>query len=982
MTATLPTMHEHRTGDLLRAAGSTVTLVTFIAGVPITLIALAPTYLPDTLPTWGQVPTLLVSPDDGSLLFAVLGLVAWCAWGAFTLSTIVEIGAGLRDAQAPHLPLLGGLQHTAARLLASAGILLALATTNVAHAPAAHATTATIADRPTLSPALAMAGPATTASHFESPAVTEPAPAPVLPVVTVKRGDTLWSLAEQHLGAGVRYTEIRDLNAGRTQPDGRTLRDADWILPGWQLLLPVDATLESAPHQAAVAAQATAADTVTVQPGDTLWDIAAQHLGDGHLYTELVDLNRDRPQPGGQALHDPNVIEPGWVLQLPTTTSPLTPAPPSAVTATTREAPAPLTSILQTSPIPPLDDTAHDDEPRIPAPAQAPLQNTVAEPLATITGTSDDSIPRPVWFAGLTALAAAGVAGELTRRRHLQQRARRLGQHIPLPDRASSAAQTEATLRGAAPPMSIAMITSALANLSCRCFDAERELPDLAALLIDQTTLTLLLTDDDPDPVAPFTATNPTTWTAETSDLADDPTIDDADRCDPYPLLVTAGHTSTGTLVINLEAAGTLSITGNDDIADDILRALVVECATSDLSGQLCVCLTDDDSLAALAPAFEAHRLRVITTPAERSITTDSIGRCLAEQGLDDTLQARGDRQAPDTWLPTTFVERAVTGELGVPWTGTALITRESNEGAWTIRANDDGTAALNPLQITFQPQRLSTDHLADLHTLLAVSIPPTNLAQEPATTAADDIATLRNAHGSATRSDPTRAHVMIRVLGPIEIDGLPPGIGTLSPRMTELLVYLALHGPATGADLDDTLWNGARISAGTRNALVYRTRRHVGVDVLPLLAEDGLYRLGPGATTDWREFQHLLGNEHAEPELLGEALDLVRDRPFRGISGAEYAWADYDIQQMTSAIADAATVLARIQHDAGRDREALSTAMRGLRVAAFSDALQDLALTATGSGAGDADAALLRSRFNLLLGELDPGIYISGNEL
>ena len=60
-----------------------------------------------------------------------------------------------------------------------------------------------------------------------------------LAVVTVQTGDTLWSLAEEHLGDGARYAEIARLNYGRPQPDGQTLTSAHWIRPGWTLTLPI-----------------------------------------------------------------------------------------------------------------------------------------------------------------------------------------------------------------------------------------------------------------------------------------------------------------------------------------------------------------------------------------------------------------------------------------------------------------------------------------------------------------------------------------------------------------------------------------------------------------------------------------------------------------------------------------------------------------------------------------------------------------------
>ena len=59
-----------------------------------------------------------------------------------------------------------------------------------------------------------------------------------------------------------------------------------------------------------------------VVTGDNLWDIAGRYLGDGERWHEIFALNQGRPQPDGQELTDPDLIEPGWVLRLP-------PAPPA-----------------------------------------------------------------------------------------------------------------------------------------------------------------------------------------------------------------------------------------------------------------------------------------------------------------------------------------------------------------------------------------------------------------------------------------------------------------------------------------------------------------------------------------------------------------------------------------------------------------------------------------------------------------------------
>lgn len=127
----------------------------------------------------------------------------------------------------------------------------------------------------------------------------------------VKPRDTLWGIAARLLGDGERYREIAALNYGRPQPDGRTLTRDHWIQPGWRLVLPADTrtgdTSRKTPRHR----------WYVVQPHDTLTSIAARELGDPDRYAELVRLNRNRRQPDGQRLINPDLIRPGWRLLLP-----------------------------------------------------------------------------------------------------------------------------------------------------------------------------------------------------------------------------------------------------------------------------------------------------------------------------------------------------------------------------------------------------------------------------------------------------------------------------------------------------------------------------------------------------------------------------------------------------------------------------------------------------------------------------------------
>ena len=50
---------------------------------------------------------------------------------------------------------------------------------------------------------------------------------------------------------------------------------------------------------------------------DCLWDIAERYLGEGRRYKEIYDLNKNKLQPDGRRLTNPDLIMPGWQVRLP-----------------------------------------------------------------------------------------------------------------------------------------------------------------------------------------------------------------------------------------------------------------------------------------------------------------------------------------------------------------------------------------------------------------------------------------------------------------------------------------------------------------------------------------------------------------------------------------------------------------------------------------------------------------------------------------
>ena len=818
------------------------------------------------------------------------------------------------------------------------------------------------------------------------------------PMITVQRGDTLWDLAERHLGDGHRYTEILDLNLGRLQADGRALDDAHWIYPGWQLRLPDGAAILE--PTVSPESHASGSGTHTVEPGDTLWDIAGEHLGNPARYPEIVALNQGVPQPGRGALTDPDLIRPGWLLTLPVPDVPGSQAapaaaPPAASSAELPKAPPSETPDVVTGDAarPRVDDdfSGVDDAGSAPddAPARVDDAPTRADdaPESAVDAPDDAEAPTSrTFYLGLTALAAAGVVGELARRRKLQQRGRKIGQRIALPAAGSPSQEAESTLRDAAPPMTIAAIKGALLNLASRCYAAERDLPRLAAITLTTTDVVLYLSEDDADPVEPFTAAGARSWVASHTALASDISIDDLDRPEPFPALVTLGHTGDGTVLLNLEAAGTFTLIGDHNAAGDVLRALVAELATSDLTGR--IGLIAGPEFAGLAAACDPARLQIATAEsltAQIAQRSEDVERALGGTAVDDTLQARSDRAVGDVWLPVVYVTTAEPQGM-TPWSGGTVIGLGSaGASGWTLTVDAD-RASLDQLGLTLQPQRLTARNLDTLVDLMTTAMPrdtedPTTEARALDDEIGDALAALPTPQLTPPWEHPRGSSevvpVRINVLGPITIEGLSPDVGThLSRRSTELLVYLAIRGRATGPELDEALWHGQRIDSQTRNSLVYRTRQRVGAEVLPVAGPDGVYRLGPSVTCDWSEFQTLAhrglarGAEGAED--LQAALDLVRDRPLLGIRDRDYAWAEYDIQHMISAIADIAHILSQMLLDAGNPRGAIEAATGGLRADPASELLWNAAVGAARTIGDDREVDRLLARLDGAMGELD----------
>ena len=82
-------------------------------------------------------------------------------------------------------------------------------------------------------------------------------------------------------------------------------------VPDWQTDIIADVRVSASAAAAAEAeTKPPASQTYTVKPGDSLSKIAKEHLGNGNLYMEIFNANKD-------VLTDPDKLKPGMVLKLP-----------------------------------------------------------------------------------------------------------------------------------------------------------------------------------------------------------------------------------------------------------------------------------------------------------------------------------------------------------------------------------------------------------------------------------------------------------------------------------------------------------------------------------------------------------------------------------------------------------------------------------------------------------------------------------------
>ncbi len=777
----------------LRALGALIVLLLLLGGFP-TLLAV-------TLgnPAAG-LPDLAAGDVTDAVLIDLLAAVAWLAWTQFAAATLVEGVSALRRTPMPRrIPLLLPGQQQFARVLVTALLLTpAVATTLLPTPPYARAATTALAASTvrasvavTASQSPPRSPPADAAAVHTKPAgarharADPPATASAEPLANLTGTDgttvyvvpagegagTYWDLAATWLGSGERWPEIWHLNEGRRQADGAAMTSPRLLRPGWTVLLPEQHHHNGAPSVPAAdgatadqAAVRPAAVEVSVHPGDTLSQIAADHgQGDWH---RTWDANAGRTEPDGARFTNPDLIRPGWRITVPTdadnATAPVARADP--VPSPTRPHPGskpaeptlPATSELSQPlvlwpPVEPRPDPQDVSPPRSvgapqvtapdhgsaagPAsPAASPARTTSDAPLPSVSpgksGTSG-TLPMVAFAGGGGALLAGLLLTSLRRHRRRQFRHRGLGRTIAATPPDLAPVEKALLARGTAGAADVTWLNEALRSLvHTLAAVPDSHLPDVVAVRMTHDLLELVLTTPHPDPPKPWqVADGGLRWSVQRSDTLPYDPADAVFHYAPYPALVTVGSTAAGDhWLLDLEQIGALTLTGHLERCTDLGRFLAAELAHNTWSEQLHLTLAGfGQELRGLNPS----RITQVNEPDAVRATIAALQVCLrenrqvAEQAGVDVLSGRlrnihGDAWAPQVLLiapPTNNDRAAAAGDVdldpnleedGLPTLLEALRTEPSRNAMALvlISGHPDENTTHTPLDDTIVEER------------------------------------------------------------------------------------------------------------------------------------------------------------------------------------------------------------------------------------------------------------------------------------
>jgi DNA-binding SARP family transcriptional activator len=915
----------------VKAFFALVALLGLVVGVPVALA----TFTGWPLPT--EAPSLdwLSEPVTVDTFLNILTFVVWLAWAQFTACVLVEVRAALSGVGVPgRVPGAGPSQLLARQLVAA---LLLAGATAASFAPglsqlgqnlegnqrpavaAAQQTPGIFLQQQEQAAAATAAAVAEQASHAEvnTPAAQGDTKYYRIQPPEGRHHDSLWEIAERHLGDGRRYKEIFELNKDRVQPDGSRLSEASLIRPGWIMEMPGDARggeLVEMPDEAA---------EVSPEVEQQIDEYAksgsghAQGGGTGGAGDAEVSLPPQRPAPGPGLDRQPDYRQPGHQQ-------------PRAVSA-----------------------AGHDSR--------------------------SFGLPEALLGAPLLAAGLLGALGR-RRRQALWQSALgavggRRGMEPPTP--AGDALDVQDALLVGADPEGVRLLDRSLRGLAAALTAESRPLPTVYAAWLSNGDLHLQLAQPAGKPPAPWRlGQDQTFWLLARADAE---RYEDTDAAAPYPGLVSLGAMDDSRLLLNLEAVpGIVSLSGSEADRAAVFASVAAELATNGWSDRMTITLVGfGEDLTPLAP----NRLRHLDGVDDLIETMEAETRqrrgALGAAGHDSVLTGRTGPARHTRWAPHLVLlaaqpsaEDAVklaelaadASRLGIGY----LVGTESGElpgAAWEMEITGEGRLLAPLLGLELDAQLLPAAQQRAVVELFAAADPdrdPDGPTHTPPFLV--DI------------SEQGRPAVYARLVGPYEIIGLDAPDGERSALLHEALALLLLHREGVHPRvLASALWPRG-VTDDVREALLDRLRAWLGADPdgSPRLRTDGTGRLtlAKSVVSDLDVLRSLyheatrgrgVDNRAVRGRLLTDALVLVRGPLLADRPEDRYRWLTHEIvdAQLPLLVADIGLALSAFHLEKDRAERAIEALNAALRTAPADERLWHELLRATHA---TGDAGRLRS--------------------
>ncbi|MEU2596156.1 BTAD domain-containing putative transcriptional regulator [Streptomyces hirsutus] len=912
-------------GDFVKAFLAFMALLVLVVGVPAALAMVAGWPLPSSFEPMEWLKTeVSVGTFQNILVFFV-----WLAWAQFTACVLVEMKAALSGVGVPgRVPGAGPSQLLARQLVAALLLVGAVAgsftpglsqlgqgmegnqqptAATAQQTPGLFAqqqeqaagTAAALAEQASHAAAQAEAGGGTARQDDTKFYRIQPPEG--------RHHDSLWEIAERHLGDGRRYKEIFALNKDRTQPDGSKLSEASLIRPGWIMEMPGDARggdLVEMPDEA---------PEVSPEVQQQIHDYArtGEHAQGG---------GGAGAQGGGGDAH----------VSLPEQ----------------RPAPAPAN----------------------PAPAPAPASGAEQEHAAPAEAGHSFGLPEALLAAPLLAAGLLGALGH-RRRQALWQSAfgavgGRRGMEPPTPE--GDAQDVQDALLVGADPEGVRLLDRSLRGLAASLAAESRALPVVYAAWLSAGDLHLQLAQPAGKPPAPWRlGQDQTFWMLAKDDAG---RYEDVDTAAPYPGLVSLGTMDDSRLLLNLESVpGIVSLSGSEADRAAVFASVAAELATNGWSDRMTITLVGfGEDLTPLAPNRLRHLDDIEALLETMEAETRQRRGALGAAGHDSVLTGRTGPAQHTRWAPQLVLlaaepsaEDAVklaelaadASRLGIGY----LVGTGSGDlpgAAWEMEITGEGKLLAPLLGLELDAQLLPAAQQRAVVELF-VEADPDRGPDGPVNTPPFlvDI------------SEQGRPAVYARLVGPYEIIGLDTPDGERSALLHEALALLLLHREGVHPRvLSSALWPRG-VTDDVREALLDRLRAWLGTDPdgTPRLGTDrtGRLTLAQSVVSDLDVLRSLyheatqgkgVDSRAVRGRLLTDALVLVRGPLLADRPEGRYRWLTHEIveAQLPLLVADTGLALSGFHLEKGRAEKAIEALDAALRTAPADERLWNELLRAT----------------------------------